>query len=284
MKRLGCLLLLALGVLAWPHIGRAESIYSLVSRGNQAFAAGKIDEALADYQRAAELDPTRPEVQINLGNALFKKGNPADALKAYTNALAADDPALRARALYNRGAAQIGLEDYAGAVQSLRQSLRLDPNDEDAKHNLLYAMQKKQEQEEQKKQDQEKKEQEQENQDQDQQEQDNSEQDREKQEDREEQSDQKDQTPEPNEQDGQRQESTPEPQPEQQQQQADEQQAQQDEAEQASAGEQEEPESPEMIDPAVAAAILDALQKEEQQQLRQRLQTENADEDEDKDW
>ncbi|NLH47671.1 MAG: tetratricopeptide repeat protein [Myxococcales bacterium] len=296
MKRAGWLLLLLfLGGLAWAPASRADSVPGLVSRGNQAFAAGKIDEALADYQQAAELDPSRPEVQINLGNALFKKGNPADALKAYTNALTTDDPGLRSRALYNRGTAQIALQDYGSAIQSLRQSLRLNPNDEDAKHNLLYAQQKKQEQDEQKKQDQDKKQQDQNKQDQDKQDQDQQDQDKQDQDKQDqEQQDQDKQDQDQQDQDKQdqqkqdqqkkqgEQQSTPQPQDQQQQQQQEQQSA---EEQQGEAGEaQEATPSPDQIDPAVAAAILDALQKEEQQQLQQRLQTEKSDEDEDKDW
>jgi tetratricopeptide (TPR) repeat protein len=262
-------------------------VYRLVAQANELFNQGKLQDALAAYQQAAQLDPSRAEIQVDIGNTLMKNGDMPGAIQAYNKALATHDDPLRARALYNRGTAQIAAQSWDDAISSLRRSLRLNPNDEDAQHNLLYAMKKKKEQEEQNKQqkhDGSKKPDEQQNPDDNKE---KSDQEKPEQKDKEQppdkQQDQK--TPEPQGQKDQKPpEPTPEPQPSQPAQQA--QQDQNGATPQPTGGDQRKKANLEAneIDPDVAAAILDNAEKEEQQQLKLRLQKGKTDSNVEQDW
>jgi len=60
-------LLLVQGCQALPPTALAKQHYF---RGDQAFSAGRLEEAIAAYQRALQADPNLPGVRTNLGNAL----------------------------------------------------------------------------------------------------------------------------------------------------------------------------------------------------------------------
>jgi len=262
------LLVLALAAPVWAAGARA-----LVEQGNEAYAEGNYEQALTAYQEAARLKPESAEIQINLGNAYVQQGDVQKALQAYGRALATQDEELRARALYNQGTARLSMQDYDGAIDALRQSLRLTPTDEDARYNLAYALKMKQEQQEQE-QEQQEQDQEQDQQDQEEQEQDQQEQEEQQEQDQEQQEqDQEQQDQEQQEQDQQ----------EQEQQQPEQQESEQQQAEQQQA-EETTPPPDEQIDPAMAAQLLDQLLEEEQEELKLRMQRGTSDEDVDQDW
>ncbi|MBI5189759.1 MAG: tetratricopeptide repeat protein [Nitrospirae bacterium] len=49
-------------------------------KANEAFAAGKYDDALEGYRKAAEDDPDKAAPHYNLGGAYYKKGEYEKAL------------------------------------------------------------------------------------------------------------------------------------------------------------------------------------------------------------
>jgi Flp pilus assembly protein TadD len=55
--------------------------------GNALFKKGDVDEAIAHYQKALQIKPDYVEAHNNLGNALFKKGNVDEAIAHYQKAL-----------------------------------------------------------------------------------------------------------------------------------------------------------------------------------------------------
>lgn len=147
---------------------------SLVRKGNRQFDKGNYEQSIERYTKALETVPQSFEAGYNLGNALYKverydkaeqtiRGAAADSLRA-------DEE--RAEAFYNLGNAQFKQEQYKEALESYKQSLRLNPTDQQAKYNYAYTKrlldQNKddQEQEKDKDKEQEKKDQEQQKQDQ----------------------------------------------------------------------------------------------------------------------
>lgn len=146
----------------------------LVRKGNRQFDKGNYEQSIERYTKALETAPQNFEAGYNLGNALYKaerydkaeqtiRGAAADSLRA-------DEE--RAEAFYNLGNAQFKQEKYTEALESYKQSLRLNPTDQQAKYNYAYTKrlldQNKddQEQEKEKDKEQEKKDQEQQKQDQ----------------------------------------------------------------------------------------------------------------------
>jgi len=78
-----------------------ERYREVLRRGHAAAARGRLDEALAAYDEAAQLAPDRALPHVSAGSAHLRLGMPADALAAFTAALARsprDEAALRGRA------------------------------------------------------------------------------------------------------------------------------------------------------------------------------------------
>jgi tetratricopeptide (TPR) repeat protein len=107
-----------------------------VKAGNEAYASGHYDEALKGYEDALRDHPNAPELQFDRGNALFKLGRQSEAREAYLSALAAKDSSLKAQDYYNMGNALWELDKNTEAAEAYQRALMLEPNFEDARHNL----------------------------------------------------------------------------------------------------------------------------------------------------
>lgn len=149
------LLLLALSACASPAIRHNEA-------GNERFAESAYEDAIAEYRLAQVDEPDVAEPYYNSANAYNRLSQVDAALAQTEQALKTADPALAAQAWYNLGNAFFDAEQWPQAVEAYQESLRLQPDDLDAKHNLELALQKLEEQQQQQEQEQEQQEQEQE--------------------------------------------------------------------------------------------------------------------------
>ncbi len=78
----------------------------------------------------------------NAANALSKNGNFLEAIRRYNSVVESNaDAAIRSQAFYNMGNNFLAMENYKEGVEAYKNALRLNPQDEDARHNYLYAQQ-----------------------------------------------------------------------------------------------------------------------------------------------
>ncbi|NIP78771.1 MAG: tetratricopeptide repeat protein, partial [Gemmatimonadetes bacterium] len=107
--------------------------------------------AVTAYRAALEDGHDDPVLHFNLGTALLRLGQYAEAEPHLQAALDAVDPAVRTPALFNMGSRFLEEGRAAddpeargrlldGAVEAYRQALRLDPSTEDAKWNYELAL------------------------------------------------------------------------------------------------------------------------------------------------
>lgn len=116
------------------------------NRGNSRVSQLKLDEAIADFNRAIELAPDAPDPYLNRGAALEGKGQYRAAIEDYNRVLAIDPG--DAMAYNNRGNAQAGLGDWGAALVDYRKASELAPNFAFARANqalILYQTGKSQE-------------------------------------------------------------------------------------------------------------------------------------------
>lgn len=139
MRSVGTYIIIAViavfGLAGVVHAGYADA----VRKGNKAFAEKDYATALDKYREAEADRPTSPEIDYNLGGALFEQGKYEEAVEKFTHALNTTDPKLAASAQFNLGNTQFRMQDYLKAIQAYEESLKLNPKDVDAKFNLELA-------------------------------------------------------------------------------------------------------------------------------------------------
>ncbi|MEZ5358472.1 MAG: tetratricopeptide repeat protein [Candidatus Zixiibacteriota bacterium] len=137
MTKLVIIGLLALFCLSTPTL--AGVFASLNDKGNEAYDDGRFNDALDFYHEAEIEQPETPEIYYNQANTLSKTGKYEEAIEKYMKALNSSDTALQADAYFNLGVSHIQKEDYQNAIKSFEESLKIRPDDPEAKHNLEAA-------------------------------------------------------------------------------------------------------------------------------------------------
>ncbi|HXJ21604.1 MAG TPA: tetratricopeptide repeat protein [Polyangia bacterium] len=127
-----------------------------IEAGNAALKAGKPDDALAHYDKAAKKLPADAGVHFDRGAALYALSRFDEAGQEFLRATDAKDAALKQSAFYNLGNALFKKEKFKEAVGAYTRALGLRPDDKQAKWNLEIALKKQREDEEKHKNDQKK--------------------------------------------------------------------------------------------------------------------------------
>lgn len=113
----------------------------LVRKGNRQFDKGEYLQSVRRYEQALEAAPGNFEATYDLGGALYRTEAYDKAAQSFAAAAAdtlrTDDE--RAEAFYNLGNARFKQEQYREALESYKQSLRLNPADQEAKYNYAYT-------------------------------------------------------------------------------------------------------------------------------------------------
>jgi len=100
--------------------------------------AGKVTEAVEQYEEALQYYPDYAEAHSNLGLVLFQKGDVPDALAHFEQALRGEPN--RAETHNNLGLALVSLGRVPEAIGQFKQALRVRPDFAEAYYNLGYAL------------------------------------------------------------------------------------------------------------------------------------------------
>jgi tetratricopeptide (TPR) repeat protein len=104
--------------------GRSEATYN---RGNAYASIGEFDRAIADYDRALQLNPTMATAFDNRGRAYSQKNQFERAVADYNEAIRLNPNS--AIALHNRCWAHIAVGNIGDALSDCNESLRIRPQD-----------------------------------------------------------------------------------------------------------------------------------------------------------
>ena len=154
MKRIIFCALSLLGLLPLSAQLLTDESRQRVRQGNKLYEEGEYVEAEVNYRKAQEGQAGLAMGAYNLGNALYQQGRFQDAAGQFARAASlTEDPAMQAQAYHNLGNAQLKLAERVQAkqdpsaalrqgIEAYKQALRRNPNDEETRYNLAYALQK----------------------------------------------------------------------------------------------------------------------------------------------
>lgn len=139
MKRISLLLLFLL--VAGSVSAQKFPERSLVRRGNRAFEQERYESSLERYSKALEATPGSFEAAYDRAGALYRLERYDEAAQVLAP-LAADSllaEPVRAEVFYNLGNVQFQQKKLKEALESYKNSLRLDPSDTEAKYNYAHV-------------------------------------------------------------------------------------------------------------------------------------------------
>ena len=137
MRKLICLVILCYSCQAIY----AQDENAQIAKGNKAYKEQEFDKAAAEYKNALQVAPGSNIARFNLGNAIFRTNNPAEAEKVFDETIERNhSPQLTASAWYNKGVALTSQKKLEESIKAYKQVLRLNPSDTLARENLVRAL------------------------------------------------------------------------------------------------------------------------------------------------
>lgn len=168
-------------------LGQEEREY--IRKGNRLFKKGEYAGSEGMYRRAGEQSKSPEDAIFNLGDALYRQNRYGEAATEFNRAVQSGeaDSLRQAEGFYNLGNSLLREQKFSESIEAYINSLKLNPDNIEAKYNLAYAQdqlkkQEEQQQQEQNKDQQDKQQEQQENDQKDQQDQEQNNQDQQDQE------------------------------------------------------------------------------------------------------
>jgi tetratricopeptide (TPR) repeat protein len=133
--------LLAILLLTNPVLLIAQPENNNIQQGNNFYRQQQYDKAQSEYEKALQNSPNNKIAKFNLANALIKqdKKSEADKLLSELN-VNENKTAIRPKATYNQGVLLTRQKKLEESIEAYKETLRLDPNDKDARENLQKAL------------------------------------------------------------------------------------------------------------------------------------------------
>ncbi len=119
----------------------AQSTRGLVNEGVDKYNEQKFSDAEVNFKKGTELDPQNFESHFNLGDAYYKQQRYDEALKSFQSALAnAKTDEQKAKIYHNVGNSLLKSQKLKESIGAYKEALKLNPDDQETKYNLSYAL------------------------------------------------------------------------------------------------------------------------------------------------
>ncbi|MBE6270076.1 MAG: VWA domain-containing protein [Prevotella ruminicola] len=141
-KKVATMLLLLVAMTA-----SAQTDRQYIREGNKQFRVGQYDKAEVSYRKAVEKNPKNPQAAYNLGNALMAQKKDSAAVQQFEQATRIEtNPLRKAAAYHNMGVICQTHKMYGEAIEAYKNALRLNPNDNETRYNLVLCQRQKKKQ------------------------------------------------------------------------------------------------------------------------------------------
>jgi tetratricopeptide (TPR) repeat protein len=117
-----------------------DKLHSNIEQGNTRYTQEENEDALSSYMRAQREDTTHAIPYFNAGDALYRMGRYDEGALQFFKSTKSPAESVAAMGYYNLGNTFYQKGDLQSAAEAYRRSLLMDPDDEDAKHNLELVM------------------------------------------------------------------------------------------------------------------------------------------------
>ena len=135
----------------------AQTDKKYIRKGNREYEKSKYSESEISYRKAIDNNKQSPDAGFNVGDALYKQNKFEEAGKQFTeNVNQNEDKLKKSAGYYNLGNSLLKTNKFPESIDAYKSSLKLNPNNKEAKFNLSYAQDLLKRQQEQQKQQQDK--------------------------------------------------------------------------------------------------------------------------------
>jgi Ca-activated chloride channel family protein len=131
----------------------AQSDKKFIRQGNREYDKNSFADAEVSYRKAIDKNKQSPNAVFNIGDALYKQNKYEDAGKQFIeNINLNEDKNKKSEGLYNLGNSLLKANKVQESIEAYKGSLKLKPDNKEAKYNLAYAQDLLKQQQEQQKQ------------------------------------------------------------------------------------------------------------------------------------
>jgi len=121
----------------------AQSTRGLINDGVDLYKEQKFADAEVNFKKGVEKNPESFEAKFNLGDAYYKQQRYDEAMKSFQSAFVnARSDKERAKLHHNVGNSLLKSQKIKESIGAYKEALKLNPNDQETKYNLSYALNK----------------------------------------------------------------------------------------------------------------------------------------------
>ncbi len=112
-----------------------------IQSGNTLYKEQKYDQAEIQYNDVLTKEPANTTAKFNLANTLYRRGKQDESAKKLDELIAYEkETGLRSRSFYNKGVILSAQKKLEESIEAYKNTLRLNPDDKEARENLQKAL------------------------------------------------------------------------------------------------------------------------------------------------
>jgi Ca-activated chloride channel homolog len=133
-------IIICLAFMLLPLLLYSQSDKKFIRQGNREYNKEKYQESEVSYRKAIDDNRRSPDAVFNIGDALYKQNKYDEAAKQFAeNVNMNEDREKKAAGLYNLGNSFLQSGKLKESIDAYKGSLKLVPDNFEAKYNLAYA-------------------------------------------------------------------------------------------------------------------------------------------------
>jgi len=135
------LIIISIFLLFYENKSFAQEENKIIETGNNYYRQQQYDKAEAEYRKVLETVPDNRTAKFNLANTLIKQNKTDDANKLLGELNVKENKTdIRPKAAYNQGVMLTQQQKLEESIEAYKETLRLNPEDKEARENLQKAL------------------------------------------------------------------------------------------------------------------------------------------------